>query len=300
MFYHPQHVADFNMDASGGATAPYMTTQGGRGSQGHAPNARITDPNMLMNQYAAMSLGPVPMGANGPISMGPSQAFMIGPDGQYLLAPMAQPMGMPHANEGGYQSYPMAPSGPYNPSYLGMPVPMMPYTPGRGNGVAARPERGHGDNPGLDNRRGSYSTTESTPATPFYGAAAHREAGPRVANLDRSAWTTPSPQALGMSSIHADAPFKPALSSITDRVLDELLNKEPPVPRAVPAVFTPANQMKSLEQSLENRIPGNRNVYIRGLHPTTDDALLYRFASRFGGVETSKAIIDTATGACKG
>ena len=58
--------------------------------------------------------------------------------------------------------------------------------------------------------------------------------------------------------------------------------------------------MKSLDQSLDNRIPGNRNVYIRGLHPTTDDELLYLFASRFGAVETSKAIIDTGTGACKG
>ncbi|KAK7218487.1 hypothetical protein V2G26_006490 [Clonostachys chloroleuca] len=58
--------------------------------------------------------------------------------------------------------------------------------------------------------------------------------------------------------------------------------------------------MKSLEQSLENRIPGNRNVYIRGLHPTTDDELLFLFANRFGAVETSKAIIDTGTGACKG
>jgi RNA recognition motif-containing protein len=58
--------------------------------------------------------------------------------------------------------------------------------------------------------------------------------------------------------------------------------------------------MKTLEQSLENRIPGNRNVYIRGLHPTTDDDLLYAYAIRFGAVETSKAIIDTGTGACKG
>jgi RNA recognition motif-containing protein len=79
-----------------------------------------------------------------------------------------------------------------------------------------------------------------------------------------------------------------------------MLLQDPAIPKAVPAVFTPANQIKTLEQSLENRIPGNRNVYIRGLHPTTDDELLLRYASRFGEVETSKAIIDTATGACKG
>jgi hypothetical protein len=41
-------------------------------------------------------------------------------------------------------------------------------------------------------------------------------------------------------------------------------------------------------------------VYIRGLHPTTDDELLLRYTQRFGDVETSKAIIDTGSGACKG
>jgi RNA recognition motif-containing protein len=80
----------------------------------------------------------------------------------------------------------------------------------------------------------------------------------------------------------------------------ELLKQNPPIPEAVPAVFTPPSHTKSIEQCLENRIHGNRNVYIRGLHPTTDDELLHRYASRFGKVEQSKAIIDTSTGACKG
>jgi hypothetical protein len=79
-----------------------------------------------------------------------------------------------------------------------------------------------------------------------------------------------------------------------------LLKENPPIPEAVPAVFTPPSHTKSIEQCLENRIHGNRNVYIRGLHPTTDDELLNRYASRFGKVEQSKAIIDTSTGACKG
>jgi hypothetical protein len=58
--------------------------------------------------------------------------------------------------------------------------------------------------------------------------------------------------------------------------------------------------MRTLEQSLSNPIYGNRNVYIRGLHPNTDDDTLAAYAARFGRVETSKAIIDTSTGACKG
>ena len=58
--------------------------------------------------------------------------------------------------------------------------------------------------------------------------------------------------------------------------------------------------MRTLDQSLHNPIKNNRNVYIRGLHPNTDDETLAQYAARFGKVETSKAIIDTATGACKG
>jgi hypothetical protein len=82
--------------------------------------------------------------------------------------------------------------------------------------------------------------------------------------------------------------------------VDTLLQQHPAIPHAVPAVFTPRENMRTLEQSLSNPIFGNRNVYIRGLHPNTDDATLAAYSARFGQVETSKAIIDTSTGACKG
>ncbi|KAK6077565.1 sporulation-specific protein [Seiridium cupressi] len=155
--------------------------------------------------------------------------------------------------------------------------------------------------PTLQNRRSSYSTNESTPATPFFNAAS-RDAGTRVTVFDRgsSAYTTPSPPQITSNGLIAHpkgfAPIRPPI----DRDLKQVLDREPAIPLAVPAVFTPRENMKTLEQSLTNNIPGNRNVYIRGLHPTTDDDLLFRYAERFGSVETSKAIIDTATGACKG
>jgi hypothetical protein len=211
---------------------------------------------------------------------------------------MQQNMAMAHPEN----SYPHLQGPGYAGGYFGLQMPMhhlMPFTPGRANIPQPRVERGQPDVPDLENRRGSYSTTESTPATPFWAGVSHRENGPRVASLDRSTYTTPSPQQLGMASLRMDGP-KSATTVVPDATLDGLLKKHPPIPKAVPAVFTPPGQMKSLEQSLENRIPGNRNVYIRGLHPTTDDQLLYDFAARFGPVETSKAIIDTGTGACKG
>ncbi|KJZ77919.1 hypothetical protein HIM_02556 [Hirsutella minnesotensis 3608] len=288
------------MDAATGIAAHYLHNPAGRNIHGHGPAHAGADPNSLIGHFSGLSLGSMGMPANSaPVPMGPGH-FMLGSDGQFMLAPMpaAQPMGMNHSQENPYHGFGL-PTGGFGAPYVGLPVPIMPFTPGRPSSSQARVERGSSDVPGLENRRGSYSTTESTPATPFYAGVSTRDGGPRVASLDRSAYTTPSPQQMGMATLHTEPP-KSVITAVSDRSIDDLLRKEPAIPRAVPAVFTPVGQMKSLEQSLENRIPGNRNVYIRGLHPTTDDNLLYDFASRFGPVETSKAIIDTNTGACKG
>ena len=287
------------MDAGTGVAAPYLPNPAARSVHGHGPAHAAADHSHIMSQFAGLAIGGMGMPSNpAHVPLGPGH-FMVGSDGQFVLAPMpaAQPLAMGHAQEHHFNNFAM-PAGGFAPSYLGMPMPLMPFTPGRAAATQPRVERSSSDVPGLENRRGSYSTTESTPATPFYGAVSQRD-GPRVANLDRSAYTTPSPQQMVLGSLHGE-PAKPAVSAMSDGHIDDLLKKDPAVPRAVPAVFTPPGQMKSLEQSLENRIPGNRNVYIRGLHPTTDDRLLYEFAARFGPVETSKAIIDTNTGACKG
>ncbi|KFA72834.1 hypothetical protein S40288_08552 [Stachybotrys chartarum IBT 40288] len=298
MFYHTPGTADFNMEAAVGN--PYL----GRGHHGHAPSPGHPDQSSLMAGFGGMTLGGgglnIPGSGHG-LPMGHAPFPLLGHEGHYVLAPIptTQPMAMAPSNEGSYHNFPMA-AGGYPSPYLGLaPMPLLPLTPGRANANQPRVDRGHSDVPGLENRRGSYSTTESTPATPFYGVS-QRDNGPRVANLDRSAYTTPSPQQLGLAAIHVEHAPKSSISQVSDRALDDLLKQDPAIPKAVPAVFTPPGQMKSLESSLENRIPGNRNVYIRGLHPTTDDELLFHFASRFGGVETSKAIIDTGTGACKG
>jgi hypothetical protein len=58
--------------------------------------------------------------------------------------------------------------------------------------------------------------------------------------------------------------------------------------------------MRTLEQSLYNPTKDNRNAYIHGLHPDTNDKTLTAYAALFGRVESFKAMIDTATGACKG
>lgn len=184
------------------------------------------------------------------------------------------------------------------PGYMANGYPMLPYTPGRA-GYLSDKDHLHKDLvPGLENRRSSYSTNESAPGTPYY--AALREQGTQIAP-DRSPFgSTPSPQSLTLPHTVKPLPYKTPLGIPVDVDIDALLVQEPPIPRAVPAVFTPRESMRTLDQSLSNPIYGNRNVYIRGLHPNTDDDTLAAYAARFGKVETSKAIIDTSTGACKG
>lgn len=250
----------------------------------------------LAKQFGNMSLGGTSGGNNHPghVAIGQGPYHVVGPDGNFVA--MQNVNGMPENVVPGYG----IPAHYFTPTTYAPMMPFLPFPSGRAAVPQTRMDYGHSDVPGLENRRGSYSTNESTPTTPFNGSLANRDHGPRVAGLDRSTYTTPSPQQLAMPGYRYGSATKATAQAILDRDLDELLKKEPAIPKAVPAVFTPVGQMKTLEQSLENRIPGNRNVYIRGLHPTTDDDLLYAYAIRFGAVETSKAIIDTGTGACKG
>lgn len=175
---------------------------------------------------------------------------------------------------------------------------MIPYPAARGY----YPDRGqlHKEVQGLENRRGSYSTNESAPGTPYYGSVSLREHRTHIAQVDRSLFGyTPSPQGLLIQHIPqpSNLPFKTIPADVD---IDTLLLQYPAIPHAVPAVFTSRESIRTLDQSLSNPVQGNRNVYIRGLHPNTDNETLAAYAARFGKVETSKAIIDTSTGACKG
>ncbi|KAI0152432.1 hypothetical protein F4776DRAFT_670103 [Hypoxylon sp. NC0597] len=246
--------------------------------------------NAMVSQFGGLGINGVP-----------HIPGMITPDGRFIqvapgysapaipapgmsahgIATLGYPPGQPDTYPVPYGTHYLPPGG-YNP-----PLYAIPYTPARAGVGHERTDTSSRDLPGLDIRRSSYSTNESTPATPFLGSMASRDQGPRVTVFDRSTYNTPSPQ-------QVEAP------EALQEPKSPLLDREPKIPFAIPAVFTPQENMKTLEQSLVNTIPGNRNVYIRGFHPTTDDALLLKYAQRFGTVETSKAIIDSSTGACKG
>jgi hypothetical protein len=267
----------------------------------------------IINSFGQTHLG-VPgtnmTGTGGGLATSGNQYFYMA-DGQVVYTPAAgmyatQAMAPTQLPDGSYGSYSAAfqylPQGAYPGGYI-PGYPMLPYTPGRSGYYSDRSDIMHKGVPGLENRRGSYSTDESAPGTPYYGSMGLRDHSTHIAAVDRSpVYSTPSPQ-LQIPHIGQQV-SKPLLyKNIAHNVnidVDALLQQHPAIPHAVPAVFTPRENMRTLEQSLSNPIFGNRNVYIRGLHPNTDDITLAAYAARFGQVETSKAIIDTSTGACKG
>ncbi|KAL2822987.1 hypothetical protein BJX63DRAFT_438930 [Aspergillus granulosus] len=80
--------------------------------------------------------------------------------------------------------------------------------------------------------------------------------------------------------------------------LESLVQQEPAIPRAVPAMWTNPMDL-TLAKCLENR-EGITNVYVRGFLPETTDQMLHAYASRFGKIDRCKAIVDLDTGLCKG
>lgn len=307
-------AAQGNMTAHAGVIPQhYLATQIPNAHEANANLAGITGHassdtgvNSIVNQLGGLGINGAAVAHNGAVPP-VMNSYVTTADGQLLYPTGYAPAGIPAY---GYGQAPDGANAGFAAPYLGqggfpayVPYPYIPYTPGRAGMVSERSEAVTKEVPGLKNRRSSYSTNESTPATPFFGGSmASRDPASRVAVFDRSSYTTPSPQQYLAGVPNAAQQPKGIYSYplVIDRDLDALLRRDPAIPTAVPAVFTPRKSMKTLEQSLVNNIPGNRNVYIRGLHPTTDDDLLLRFTERFGKVETSKAIIDTTTGACKG
>lgn len=268
--------------------------------------------NALLSQFTSLGLpagAPAPSSSSigaAPLSVGGNTQFFMTADGQVFCGPVpgmypAPPLATSQIADGSYgysSAIPYMAQTPYGyiPGYS-----VLPYTPGRAGYYAERSDHLHKEAPGLENRRGSYSTTESVPGTPYYGPSSLRDQVTQIAPADRFPFgSTPSPQQVGQTQVHHIAKPMQYRAIPVDIDISALLLQHPAIPRAVPAVFTPRESMRTLDQSLSNPIQGNRNVYIRGLHPHTDDETLAAYAARFGKVETSKAIIDTSTGACKG
>jgi hypothetical protein len=303
--YNPPHVRGQHETQGQGAAF----TQGQPASTPHESLSM----NAIMNQFAGLTLPPgntASASANTcanhlAVTAGNAQFYMT-QDGQIFCGPAPgmyppQPLAPGQLADGSY-GFPAAMPYLAQTAYGYVPgYSMLPYTPGRAGYYPDRSEYLHKDVPGLENRRSSYSTNESVPGTPYYVPTSLRDQSTQIAPADRSPFgSTPSPQQFALPQPQQAAKSLSYKAIPVDVDISALVLQHPAIPRAVPAVFTPRESMRTLDQSLSNPIYGNRNVYIRGLHPQTDDSTLAAYAARFGKVETSKAIIDTSTGACKG
>lgn len=157
----------------------------------------------------------------------------------------------------------------------------------------------HGEVPTLITpRRDSISSNENDqPTTPSYaGYPGYPHAGVAINRSPSGVFThsTPSPTSM-MGPYGMPVAKQPEQSDVSPRI-KLLINREPAIPRAIPA---PSSPLKPLDRALENQ-RGETNVYIRGLLPETTDELLEIWGSRFGDIKSSKSIIDLNTSLCKG
>lgn len=151
--------------------------------------------------------------------------------------------------------------------------------------------------PDLAPRRNSLSSNEENgPHTPFFGAQP-TSFHPKVIGQEYSpqGFGTPSPHQLSYTPTLA----KSAEGGVVLCDFEALCQQDPPIPRAIPAIFSGDKGRGTLDKSLVNQ-NNTTNVYIRGLHPNTTDEMLHAYGSRFGEVESAKSMIDQQTGACKG
>ena len=148
----------------------------------------------------------------------------------------------------------------------------------------------------MAHRRSSWSSNEETsPQTPLFGAW---QAPVYVVNRSPTSWSTPSPMSAGVAHFHHFARLDDGKPVIAD--FWEWTQREPAIPTPVPARHSgPDGGRGSLDKILDNP-DGTTNVYVRGLQPDTTDELLGLYGSRFGEIDTQKAIIDHASGHCKG
>lgn len=130
-----------------------------------------------------------------------------------------------------------------------------------------------------------------SPAGDFYHGATPNLEGPGLPNYGYNSFPQPAPACLPFQMMKTPTGY-----ILQD--LESLTQQDPPIPRAVPAMWTNPSEL-TLAKCLENR-EGITNVYIRGFLPETTDEMLHAYASRFGKIDRCKAIVDLDTGLCKG
>ncbi|KAL1969148.1 hypothetical protein VTN77DRAFT_402 [Rasamsonia byssochlamydoides] len=228
-------------------------------------------------------------------------------NGQSMMLPGGGMIsGMPHANHFGQpqlpgheQINPFVPPVPPSIYYPGF-VAGTPITPGAFPGYSWPFPLNNGDVPALNGpRQGSWSSAEESKAS-VNPMGDHNNFHPSAGPVERTSLTG-FPMNMPPLHIPQPCPQYQMMKTSTGYViqdLEALTQQDPPIPRAVPAMWTNSSDL-TLAKCLENR-EGITNVYIRGFLPETTDEMLHGYASRFGQIERCKAIVDLETGMCKG
>ena len=232
-----------------------------------------------------------------------SQMYYLA-DGRVLVSNIQTQQGIYQQSSAGFKAAPsqtqFLQQGPYNAFQPGMQI--ITNAPQAPAWLSSRPKAE--EVPDLAGaRRSSWSSNEEAgPGTPFYGPQRGREylGGIAVADHSPNAWsTTPSPQQLTQVYVPPQILVAPDGHHVYAD-LDAITLKDPAIPLAIPAPFTPGGGRGTLEKSLRNDLAVT-NVYVRGLHPNTTDELLHAYGARFGDIQSCKAILDLpAGGMCKG
>jgi hypothetical protein len=223
-------------------------------------------------------------------------------NGQSAMIPAGGMIGgMPHAN---HYSQPQLAGHEMNPFVA--PVPPSVYYPGFVGGTPIAPGAfpgyswpfplGNGDMLALNGpRHGSWPSAEDKNHSGDVGTPNNFHPSAGSIPLTGYPMTIP-PFQVPQPCLQYQVMKTPSGYAIQD--LESLTQQDPPIPRAVPAMWTNSSDL-TLAKCLENR-EGITNVYIRGFLPETTDDILHGYASRFGQIERCKAIVDLETGLCKG
>lgn len=117
------------------------------------------------------------------------------------------------------------------------------------------------------------STSPSSTATPLSNSSSSKLSGPHIGKASNGEY------------VYMD--------------FHQITRQAPEIPKAIPAPYSFNDGRGTLDRILDNP-HSTTNVYIRGFHPNTTDAMIQQYGSRFGEIETAKSIIDHLTNSCKG
>lgn len=149
-------------------------------------------------------------------------------------------------------------------------------------------------------RRTSWSSNDgSSPLTPSFSGPTNNDVQRQYHSPLSVLWSTPSPKQI----THAYSGPQIMKHRITKEYYFEdfhaLTQRNPAIPTAIPAVYSPEGGRGTLDKILNNT-ESTTNVYIRGFPPNTTDDMIRAYGQRFGDIDKCKSMIEHTTGDCKG